>query len=303
MARFGRYTVDLTSQDKVLFPDSGITKGDVVDYYTGIADRLLPLIADRPLSMRRFPDGIGKDGFYQQNAPDYFPDWIERMRVATEGGEAVHAVCSRQADLAYLANQGTIALHSWLSRSDAIDTPDWIVFDLDPPGEDVATVVRAALDMRDLLDDLGLAAFAKSTGSRGIHVVVPLRRDREFDAVRGFARRVARVLARRFPDRLTVEQRKDKRRGRLYLDLGRNAYAQLAVAPYSLRAIESAPVAAPLHWGEVESGFDPRMFTIANIRSSLSERGDPWAGMMRRARGLEEPEARLAKLEEAEETG
>ena len=193
--------------------------------------------------------------------------------------------------------------HTWLSRVDRLDCPDQLIFDLDPPRGDLDAVRTAARALREILEEVGLVAFVKSTGSRGLHVVSPLDRSANFDAVRGFARDVAEVVAARDPARLTTEQRKEKRRGRLYLDTARNAYAQTAVAPYAVRARPGAPVAVPLTWDEVgRKDFHPERYTVENVFRRLSRKGDPWADIGRRARSLSQPRGRLDELLANEKT-
>jgi bifunctional non-homologous end joining protein LigD len=297
--RYGRRSVETSNEDKVLFPRSGITKGDLIDYYERIADRMLPHLRDRPLVLQRFPDGIRKEGFYQKQVGAYFPPWMPtvRVRVGSAGDREDLAVCDGKATLAYLANQACITLHPWLSRRDRLDRPDLLVIDLDPPGHDFEPARIAALRVRDLLGDLGLACFPKLTGSRGVHVVVPLDRSEGFDAVRAFARAAMALLAARHPRELTTEQRKSKRRGRLYLDTGRNAYAQTAVAPWSVRPLPDAPVAVPLAWRDLERrGIGPRDYTVKSVFRRVAKLSDPWTGLRRRARSLGRARERLERL-------
>lgn len=298
--RYGRYSVDTSREDKVLFPKSSITKGDLIDYYERISDRILPHLADRPLVLQRFPDGIDDDGFYQKQASDYFPDWIETtsVKVASSSSDQDLVVCNNTATLVYLANQACITLHPWLSRTDRIDHPDQLVVDLDPPSDDFQEARSAALHLKALFEELELPSFPKLTGSKGIHVHVPLDRSDDFDEVRSIARSMMKVLAERHPDTLTTEQRKNKRENRLFLDVGRNAYAQTAVAPYSVRPREGAPVAAPVRWEEFEhAGLDSRSFTIGNVFRRLGQIDDPWQGWRRRARSLRAAKKRLDELE------
>jgi bifunctional non-homologous end joining protein LigD len=303
--RFGPYAVSYDKDDKVFFPPHGdadaVTKGDVIRYYTDIAQAMLPHAGERPLTLRRFPDGIETRGFFMQEAQDYFPEWIERVAATRSDGSTIHhAVANRAADLAYLASLGTIELHTWLSRTSDIHKPDWVVFDLDPPDEDeqaFGVVREAALDLRGLLDELGLVPFVKLTGSKGLHVLAPLTPDEDFDAVRAFAQDAAELLAARKPDAYTTKHRKEKRRGRLYLDVMRNAYAQHAVAPYSLRPLPEAPVAAPLDWNEVEdAALTPRAVTIHTVFRRLGQKDDPWKTLARRRRGLHKARAKLDAL-------
>jgi bifunctional non-homologous end joining protein LigD len=298
----GRITVALSNTAKVLFPGDGITKGDLVAYYQAVAGAMLPLLRDRPVSMTRFPDGITKNGIVQKNVPRYFPDWITRVRIRKEGGSLQQVVCDKPATIVYLANQACIELHAFLSRLDHIDEPDQLIFDLDPPDADRFGDVRVcALRLRELLTgELGLPTFVKTTGGKGLHIHVPLNAREEFGAVREFAREAAELLAARNPDLLTTEQRKDKRGPRIYADIMRNAYAQLAVAPYSVRARPGAPVATPLSWDELDDeGLRPGQFTLRTVPDRIrgtGRTGGPWAGMARRRPGLARARESLRRL-------
>jgi bifunctional non-homologous end joining protein LigD len=292
-----RIEVEITHPDRVLFPADQITKRDLVDYYCEVADTMLPHLKDRPLTVQRFPRGIGQKGFIQQDFADSAPAWISRAEVAKEGGSVVHPVAKRPEALGWLANQSCITLHAWQSRRDRLHNPDRLVFDLDPSDGDFAVVRATARATAGVLDDLGLACYLQTTGSRGLHVVVPLRADADFDTVRQFARDVAEVVVADDAAHRTVEVRKDKRGGRVYLDVMRNAYAQTAVAPYSVRARPGAPVATPLEWDELESrGLRADRFTIHDIPKRLAGQRDPWADISRHARALAGPLQRLAKL-------
>jgi bifunctional non-homologous end joining protein LigD len=286
--------VELSNPGKVLYPDDGITKGDLVDYYRRAAERMLPHLRGRPVAMERYPDGIDAERIFQKDVPAHFPGWIDRVEVAKQQGSLRQVVCEEAATLAYLANQACITPHVFLSRADRLDHPDQLIFDLDPAGDDFEEARLAALALRDLLRELELPSFAKTTGGKGLHLTVPLDRRADFDTVRGFARDVADLLAARQPDRLTTEQRKDKRKGRLYLDAMRNAYAQTAVPPYAARARPSATVATPLDWSEVEDrSLRPSSFTIA---SALERTGDPWKDLRRHGRSLSRARRRLNAL-------
>jgi len=293
--------VQITHPDKVLFPDDGITKADLVDYYQTVAAVMLPLVSGRPVTMQRFPNGIGRGGFLQKQVATYFPDWIERVtapnrrtRNATTRDEVTYMVCRTPDDLAYLANQGCITPHVWLSRTPDIYHPDQMVFDLDPASTDPRALRLAAAALHRLLDELGLPSFLKSSGSRGLHVVVPLVPTAETDAVKVFSIAVVEVLAARHPDDLTTEGRIADRGGRLYLDIGRNGYAQTMAAPYAVRALPGAPVSVPLDWSELDT-FDPRGHTLRTIADRLA-RPDPWAELDQAASPLDQASARLAEL-------
>ncbi|MFW6322340.1 MAG: non-homologous end-joining DNA ligase [Guyparkeria sp.] len=286
MTRIGGHEIDIDNRDKTLFPGDGITKGDLIDYYRDVAEHLLPHISDRPLTLQRFPDGLGEDGFYQQRAPDHFPDWLDtRSLRRADGSERIgHILCNDTASLVYLANLATISIHRWLARAPRFTRPDCVVFDLDPAGDDFTPVRDAARHVADLMQALDVTPFVMTTGSRGLHVIAPLAPELDFDAVREIAAGMARHLADRQPETLTTEQRKDKRHGRLYLDVMRNAYGQTAVAPYSLRARPGAPVATPLSLDELDRGdLGPQDYHIGNLFRRLGQTGDPWADIRRHA--------------------
>lgn len=298
--RAGGIDVQVSRLDKPFFPDDGISKGDLIEYYRDAAPAMIPYLRDRPLVMGRYPDGTSGHRIVQKNASEYFPDWITTAEIPKQDGTVCHVVGDKQATLVYLANQGCIELHVFLSRLEALDRPDQLVFDLDPPdAEHFGAACRHALDLRDLLEgELGLTAYVKTTGGKGLHVHVPLRPEEDFDAVRDFAREAAGVLVGRAPRQLTTEQRKENRGQRLYLDLMRNAYAQMVVAPYSVRARPGAPVATPLAWEELGAGLSPGQFTIRTIADRLARSSDPWAGMARHRHGLSAARRRLAALGE-----
>jgi bifunctional non-homologous end joining protein LigD len=293
--RAGRRTVEVSRPDKPLFP-SGITKADLACYYKTIAPAMLSHIASRPLNLERYPDGIEGTRIIQQRAADYFPEWVGRVTVPKKGGTVIHVLASDAATLVYLAGQACITLHVWLSRADRLDRPDRMIFDLDP-GEGASDAVRtAACDIGELLRELGLEPFAMATGSRGYHVTVALRRRAGFADVRAFARDVARVAVARDPS-LTLEQRKAARRGRILIDVMRNAYGHTAVAPYSVRARSEAPVATPLRWDELsQPATRPDRWTLRTVPGRIERTGDPWAAIGSSARTLGAPRRRLQEL-------
>jgi len=293
-------SVEVSREDKVLFPEDGVTKGDLVEYYRQVAPVMLRHLRDRPLVMHRFPDGIDGEGFYQKDTPEYFPEWIRRVSVEKEGGTVEHVVCSSAADLVYLADQACITPHVWLSTVGDLQRPDRIVFDLDPPDGGVAAVRSAARRVRDLMEEIGLVPFVMTTGSRGYHVVLPLRQETVFDDARDLAHDAARVLAARHPDELTVAQRKEKREGRVLVDYLRNSYAQTQVTPYAVRARAGAPVATPIDWDELGS-VDPRRYDLDAALRRLRQKDDPWQDLPRHARSFDGPREALDQL--LEESG
>jgi bifunctional non-homologous end joining protein LigD len=284
--------ITISNPNKVLFPEDGITKGELVDYYTRIAERMLPHVRDRPLHMNRFPDGIGRIAIQQKRVPDSFPAWIKRATVGRhQGGTITQVLIDDAATLVYLANYNMVTAHVWLSRAAAPEQPDQVMFDLDPAGDDFALVRRTALRLRDELRAIGLAPFVKTSGSRGLHVVVPITVSVGFEEAHLFADAMAQRVAAADPENLTTEFIKQRRGGRLFIDVNRNAYAQTAVAPYAVRARRGAPVAVPLDWPEVESDrLRPDGVTIRNVWDHLRDRADPWEGM-------EEARGRLPPLE------
>ncbi|MBD3349442.1 MAG: ATP-dependent DNA ligase [Candidatus Eisenbacteria bacterium] len=300
--RLGSVTIESERRDKVFFPDSGITKAELVDYYHMIADVMLPHVRDRAVSMHRFPDGIEEEGFFHKDAPDYFPGWVTTETLENrQRGSTTYVVIDKTATLVYLADQGTITPHVWLSRINRPERPDRLIFDLDPPDDEFGPTRSAARVIRETLEDVDVASFVMTTGSRGLHVVVPLDRDSDFEEARAFAADVAELAALRHPDELTVEQRKKKRKGRLFLDVMRNAYGQTGVPPYSVRARPGAPVAAPIEWDELGSAdMRSNRYNIRSIFRRLGQRDDPWKGIGRHAVGLNEKSKKLQSLLEEE---
>ncbi|MFE9168885.1 non-homologous end-joining DNA ligase [Streptomyces kebangsaanensis] len=302
--RAGRRTVEVHRPDKVLFPggdggDGGAakeyTKGDLVDYHRSVAPFMLPHLRGRPLMLERHPDGLDGPAFMQKNTPENYPDWITRAEVAKEDGTVTHTVCDDTATLVYLADQACLTLHRWLSRTRHVERPDRMVFDLDPADDDFTSVREAARLLKELLDELRLPSAPMTTGSRGLHVIVPLDGRHDFDEVRDFARDVAGLLAAGHPGRLTTAARKKERGDRLYLDVQRNGYAQTAVAPFTVRARPGAPVAVPIAWDQLDDpDLGPRRWTIADAVDQA--RTDPWAGVPRRGRALGPARRRLDSL-------
>jgi bifunctional non-homologous end joining protein LigD len=300
--RAGRRTVEVHRPDKVLFPEDAegteYTKGDLVDYHRAVAPFMLPHLRGRPLMLERHPDGVDGPVFMQKNTPDHYPDWITRVELPKEGGTVRHTVCDDTPTLLYLADQAALTLHRWLSRTDragGVGRPDRLVFDLDPAGDDFAPVREAAAYLGELLDTLRLPSAPMTTGSKGVHVVVPLTGQQTFDEVREFARAVAETLAAAHPGRFTTAARKKDRGDRLYLDIQRNAYAQTAVVPYTVRARPGAPVATPFTWDQLaDPALNARRWTIADAVEQA--RTGPWAGIMGRPRALGPARRRLDAL-------
>lgn len=264
----------------MIFPKDKITKSDMADYYARIADYMLPHIAGHPVTMRRFPEGIGEDGFYNKHAPEHFPGFIERLSVPmhTQTDRDMEMVALNTAkDLVYLANQDVVELHIGLSTKADYDVPDQMVFDFDPSDDDFEKVRTAAFALKDILDSHSLPAFVKTSGAHGVHVHVPLQPCSPFEEVKESARNLADMLVEQHPDITTMEQRKNKRGKKMFIDILRNDHGMTAVAPYSLRAMTGAPVSTPVTWDELaDTSLKPTSYTLKNIFRRLGQTDCPW---------------------------
>jgi len=286
--------VTITHPEKVLFPDDGITKGELASYYEAIAPVMLPHILARPVTMERYPAGIGKKGFWQKDVSKGFPDWLGRVEVPKHGGAVHHPLVVDARSLLWLANQNSITPHVWTSRATNVYHPDICVFDLDPSEDDAAVLRSAAVWLRDLLTECGLRTWLKTSGSKGFHIVVPLAGTAPFGDVSAFAQTVATILVNRHPDALTQEFSKADRRGRILVDTGRNGYSATVAAAYAVRARPGAPVSAPCTWDELERGeVGPRSFTLRTMQERIAAVGDLWADMHGRKYSLRRPMERL----------
>jgi len=270
----------ITHPEKVLFPDDGITKGELAAYYEAIAPVMLPHVANRPVTMERYPSGIASKGFWQKDVSKGFPDWLDRVEVPKKGGTVHHPLIADARSLLWTVNQNTITHHVWNRRTPNLQHPDVCVFDLDPSIDDAAAVRAAALALRTLLDELGLPSAVKTSGSKGFHIVVPLDATVRTGAVARFADAIGTLMVARHPDTLTQEFSKADRGGRILVDTGRNGYSATFAAPYTVRARPGAPVSAPCTWTEIERGeVAPRSFTVRTMPGRIAEVGDLWAGM------------------------
>jgi bifunctional non-homologous end joining protein LigD len=286
----------ITHPDKVLFPEDGITKGELAAYYEGMAPVILPHLRGRPVTMERYPSGIGKKGFWQKDVSRGFPAWLERVAVPKKDGVVHHPVVTDTRSLLWMTNQNTITQHVTTSRLPDLHHPDICVFDLDPSKDDWAAVRLAALGLRGLLEKLSLPSWVKTSGSKGFHIVVRLDGTADMGQVAHFANDVGALLVKLAPDALTQEFSKADRRGRIYVDTGRNGYGATFAAPYTLRARRGAPVSAPCTWEELERGdVNPESFTLRNLPERIEAVGDLWAGLRRRGRSLRQPLEKLRR--------
>lgn len=268
----------ITHPEKLMFPDDGITKGELAVYYEAIARYMLPHLEGRPITMERYHRGIAADGFYQKDVIKGFPKWLERVEVPKKRGTVHHPVVRDLSSLLWLANQNTVTPHVWISRTPNLFQPDLCVFDLDPSNDNPAEVRWAALQLRDLLEELGLSSWVKTTGSKGFHIVVPLDGNVEFGEVERFAHQVGRLLVSRNPSQMTQEFNKTDRGGRILVDTGRNGYSATFAAAYAVRAKPGAPVSALCTWDEIERGeVAPRTFTLRTMAARVAAVGDLWA--------------------------
>jgi bifunctional non-homologous end joining protein LigD len=283
---FGDLTIACSNVDRVMFPADGITKGEMLGYYRNVAELMVPELRGRPLSVVRYTKGIDRGGFFQKHYQKHFPAWLDRV---SAGGKTLvdYPIVDSAAGVVYLANQGAVEFHIWTSRKDALDRPDMLVFDLDPPEDrpevQFDLVRRAAQILRELLEQLGLPVFVKVTGSKGLHVVAPLDDAAGFDEVGALATRIGALVCRRHPDALTMEFYKKDRRGRLFVDVMRNAIGATLVAPYSLRGRPGAPVSAPITWSELgDAALRADGLRLRDLRARLDRRGDPWRDLRSR---------------------
>jgi bifunctional non-homologous end joining protein LigD len=286
--------IEISRPEKVLFPEDGITKGDLIDYYARIAPHILPHLRDRPLTLERYPNGIHTKRFFQKEVSSYFPKWLRTATVEKVGGTVTHLVCNDTATLVYIANQACVTPHIFLSRIDKLDIPDQMVFDLDPQGNDFELVRSTAVSFKQLLDELELPAFLKTTGSRGLHVVVPLQRRERYDTVRAVAREMAALIIDQAPKERTIESLKAKRGDRVFIDTNRNGYAQLVAPAYAVRARKGAPVSVPLQWSELKKKtLRSDSFTIRNVFDRLEKVKDPWGDFWRSGASLAKAQRKL----------
>ncbi len=278
--------VALTNLDKIMYPDVGITNGEVLSFYRRIAPRLLPFLRDRPATLERLPDGLGEDGraphFWQKNTPSYYPDWIARAELPTEQGETVRYVLVNNLEtLLYLVNQGTLTFHVWFSRIGELDRPDFVLFDLDPGQATFADAVTVAENLHTLLRSQRHKDFVKTSGKTGLHVLVPWTAEGGYDEARAWARAMAERVVEALPDQATIERSKAKRGHRVYVDVMQNAKGRHAVPPYVLRAVPGAFVSTPLSWSELTPALDPAQFNLKTIFRRLArQKRDPIAELV-----------------------
>ncbi len=277
----GGHEVALTNLQKLYYPEDPLTKGDVIEYYRTMARYMLPYLKDRPLFLRRYPNGIHGSSFFQKDVDDV-PDWVQTVEIEsdTSGNKINYIVCQDEATLAYIANLGAIELHPWNSRIGKLEFPDYLVFDLDPWSRPFSDVIEVALQFHQILEEIGAASLVKTSGQSGLHIFIPLGAHYTYEQGRQFATLIARLVNTRLPDITSIERSPQKREGKMYLDVLQNRTGQALIAPYSLRPHPGAPVSTPLRWAEVRHGLDPLAFNFHTVQPRVAELGDLWKGVL-----------------------
>jgi bifunctional non-homologous end joining protein LigD len=285
----------ITHPEKLLFPADGISKGEVAAYYAAVADVMLPHLRGRPVTMERFPAGIERKGFMQKDVSRGFPEWLERVELPKRDGSVHYPLIGDERSLEWLANQNCITPHVWASRQPSLERPDLCVFDLDPSRDDAAELQAATLAVRDLLGELALVSWVKTSGSKGFHIVVPLDATASYEASWRFAHAAGAVLVKRHPERFTQEFLKTERAGRILIDTGRNGPGATFAAAYAVRPKPGAPISAPCTWQEIEAGeVEPQSFRLRTLPARVARLGDLWAELPARGQSLA---AALAQIE------
>jgi bifunctional non-homologous end joining protein LigD len=278
-------SVQFTNTDRVMFPQAGLMKGDLLDYYDSVADKLIPHLRDRPMTLERLPEGVGDENaphFWQKNTPPHYPKWIARAALKNEQGKVVnYALVNDRKTLLYLVNQGTVTFHPWFSRVQNLDRPDFVLFDIDPHQSTLKNAVETAKALRDELKREKVTSFLKTSGKSGLHVMTKWDKPGGFDDVRDWARSVAKRVVARIPKVATVERRIEKRGKRVYLDVEQNARGRHVVPPYVVRPTPTATVSVPLKWTELTARLDPKKFTIKSAMQRLNGAPDPFAPLVK----------------------
>jgi bifunctional non-homologous end joining protein LigD len=274
--------VVITNPRKVFWPEEGYTKSDLIDYYDAVSPWLLPYLTDRPLVLTRYPDGIKGKSFFQKDAPEWTPSWVQTARIHSHdvGRDIDYFVVNDRESLRYVANLGTIPLHLWSARLPTLDHPDWLVLDLDPKGAPFTDVVKVAHALHRILDELELPSYVKTSGATGLHILLPLRARYDYEVTRTFARLLAVMGVEAEPAISTIARPLRSRGGKVYIDFGQNGRGQTIVAPFSVRPLPGAPVSCPLRWEEVTAKLDPARFTIKTAPPRFAKLGDPLAPVL-----------------------
>src|SRR6185295_16486463 len=278
ITQVGKRQIELSNLNKVLYPDDGITKAQLIEYYFKVAPTILAHVKGRALSLVRFPDGIEGESFFQKNRPDWAPDWLDHAKLGKE--EKDYVIATEPASLVWLANLACIELHQMHSRAPHFDKPDYIAYDFDPPeGFKFPQVAGLALEFKEHLESFGYHPFVKTTGRKGLHVLTPIEPKWSFSEAFEAAKAVAQPFVDSHPSSLTLQIKKDYRKGKVLLDIYRNRQSQTIVAAYSVRGLPGAPVSTPLHWEELDSIESPKAFDLHSVPQRVTQNGDPWEAL------------------------
>ncbi|KAF2517180.1 DNA ligase D [Flavobacterium foetidum] len=277
--KIGKTTLHLTNQNKIYFPESGITKGEIIEYYDAVSELILPYLKNRPQSLNRFPNGINGQSFYQKDiALEKVPSWLKTEKVYSDSNQEYlnYLICNNKQTLLYMANLGCIEMNPWNSTIKHLENPDWLVLDLDPANNNFEEVVETALTVKNVMDELETACYCKTSGATGLHVYIPLGAAYDYDSVKILGELIAREVQSRLPDTTTLERSIKKRNNKLYIDYLQNRRGQTLASPYSVRPVPGASVSTPLEWDEVNKKLHPSQFTIKNVLKRFEEKGDLW---------------------------
>jgi bifunctional non-homologous end joining protein LigD len=288
--KMGEISLHLTNQNKIFFPDDGFTKGDLVNYYNSVLAFILPYLKDRPQSMNRFPNGINGNSFYQKDVDvEKIPSWLKTEKIYSESNDKYidYLICNDEATLLYMANLGCIELNPWNSTINKIDKPDWAVIDLDPAKNDFKEVVKTALTVKEIMDELETECYCKTSGASGLHIYIPLEAKYGYDSVKVFSELIANKVVNRLPKTTSVVRSLEKRGNKIYIDFLQNRKGQTLASPYSVRPRPGATVSTPLEWGEVNEKLSPSQFTIKNMLKRLDQKGDLWKPVLGKGANLE----------------
>ncbi len=288
--KIGKYSVTISNRKKIYWPEEGFTKGDVIDYYDKVSDIILPYLKDRPLSLKRNPNGINDKGFYHKDAGENVPSFVDVFKVKAESNNKIidYIVCNNKATLLYVANLGCIEINPWNSTIKKSANPTWMVIDIDPSDKNTfSEVVDTAFATKMILDKAGVKSYCKTSGSSGLHVYTPLRNKYDYDIVRNFANIIASLVREQLPDTTTLERSLSKRGPKIYIDWLQNRTGQTLASVYSLRPVPGASVSTPLEWKEVNHKLSPKQFTIKNIFARIKKKGDLFLPVLNELNSIE----------------
>lgn len=286
----GKISLHLSNQNKIFFPDDGISKGDIINYYNEVSALILPYLEDRPEAMNRFPNGINGQSFYQKDVDlENSPSWLKTEKIYSESNDKYidYLLCNDKATLLYMANLGCIELNPWNSRISKIDQPDWAVIDLDPANNDFKEVVKTALTVKEIMDELDTECYCKTSGATGLHIYIPLGAQYSYNSVKLFSELIANEVVSRLPQSTSVKRPVENRQNKIYIDFLQNRRGQTLASAYCVRPRPGATVSTPLEWGEVNEKLSPSQFTIKNVMKRFERKGDLWKPVLGKGANIE----------------